>query len=189
MRLPERFFGQATIHPVLLEIGGAHVTAQVATVNASLVVIVANDAAFHFFGHRLAHFVAENESGLVRQAKIAAHRQHALALHFVAEHGDGREIAAQGQLVIVEQRSRRDAEILFTGFAAEAESAGGAAALVSIKTAAIGANRRAVCMGPADLPERGFRIRVDIRNTFASVSVLAGLERRKCWATGLVSVP
>jgi hypothetical protein len=59
-----------------------------------------------------------------------------LALHFVTEHGDGRQIATQGQLVAGEQRSAGNREILFAALAAEAERTIRAAGFVSLYRAA-----------------------------------------------------
>ena len=76
------------------------------------------------------------------------------------KHGNGGEIHAEGQLVIVEQRPAGDREIDLAGFAAKTERAGRAAALVSIKTAALRTDRSAVSRIPTDLAERGLRFRV-----------------------------
>ena len=85
-------------------------------------------------------------------------RQHALALHLVAEDGDGREVAAQGQLVAGEQRARRDREILAAVLAAPARRTGRAAALVDGERAAVRADGLAV-VGPADALEAWPRLR------------------------------
>ena len=74
--------------------------------------IVADDAALQFFRHCLAQFVEQDESALVGQPQIAREGQRGLALHFVAEDRNGRQIVPQGPLVAGKQRSRRDREIL-----------------------------------------------------------------------------
>jgi hypothetical protein len=151
--------GQATIFAVLNEIGGTDVAAKICAVHLCLGAIITDDAAFHLLGHRLAQFVGENEARFVRQPEIARHRQHALTFHLVAEDGDGREVAAQGQLVAGEQRARRDREILAAVLAAPARRTGRAAALVVGERAAVRAHGIAG-IGPADAPEHGLGFRV-----------------------------
>src|SRR6266403_3667653 len=46
----------------------------------------ADDATAHFLCHRFAQLVKQHECRLVGQMQVAAQRQCALALHFVAEH-------------------------------------------------------------------------------------------------------
>jgi hypothetical protein len=101
--------------------------------------------------------VQEDEGALVRNAKVAGERQRGLALYLVAEDRDGGEIAAERQFVAGEQRAAGDAEIRLAAPAAKAGSALEAAAIVSVKAAAVRANRRAIGFGPADLPKPGFR--------------------------------
>src|SRR5258708_4358352 len=84
-------FPKAAINAMLAEIGGTNVASEVCAVHRSLIVIVANHSAFHFLGHRLAHLVAKDESRFVGRSQVATHGDHALALHFVAEHGNGGE--------------------------------------------------------------------------------------------------
>jgi len=102
----------ATIDPVLFQVRGANVTTKMRAINGRLGVIVANRATLHFFCHRLAQFVAEHESGLIGQPQVARHGEHGFALHLIAEHGNRREVRAQGQLMRCEQRAAGDAEIL-----------------------------------------------------------------------------
>jgi hypothetical protein len=58
--------------------------------------VVADGATLHFLGHRRSELVGEHEGGLVGEAEIARHGEHALALDLVAEDGD--EVVAQGPL-------------------------------------------------------------------------------------------
>jgi hypothetical protein len=83
-----------------------------------------------------------------------------LPFTFVAEHGNGRQIAPQGQLVAGEQRSAGNSEILFASLAAEAERAVRTAGFVSLYRTAGRANRSAVGIGPTDHLEcrLGFRV-------------------------------
>ena len=90
---------QAAVNAVLLQVGGLHVAAEVGAIDFGLGAVVADLAALHFLGHGFAQLVREHEGRLVGQAEIAAQRQHRLALDLVAEDRDGREIAAQRQLV------------------------------------------------------------------------------------------
>ena len=51
--------------------------------------------------HRFAHLVRENEGALVCQPEIAGERQRGLALHFVTEDRDGREIVPERALGVL----------------------------------------------------------------------------------------
>jgi hypothetical protein len=149
---------QATVLAILAEVRGLHVSAEVGAINFGFGTIVADLATLHFLRHCLAQLVRQHERRLVGQAKIAAHGQHALALHFVAEDGDRREVQAQRQLVAGEQRARRDREILAAILAAPARRTGRAAALVDRQRSAVRTDRIAVL--PADALEGGLSIRV-----------------------------
>jgi hypothetical protein len=59
-----------------------------------------------------------------------------------------------------EQRPGRDAEILFARSAAEARCALRAAAIVGVNAAAVGANRLAIRVRPADVAEHRLCLRV-----------------------------
>lgn len=61
--------------------------------------------------------MAEHECRLIGEAEIAAHRQHALAFHLIAEHGNGGEVAAQRQLVGSKQGPRGDRELTYAQLA------------------------------------------------------------------------
>jgi hypothetical protein len=129
-------FPKATVETVFLAVGRLHVTAEMATIDLGNFAFAADRAALHFLGHGFAHLMAKNESGLVGQAQVAGHRQHALALDLVAEDRNRREIAAQGQLVRGEQGARGDAEILLAGAATEAAGAIRTAAIIGINATA-----------------------------------------------------
>ncbi len=103
----------------------------------------------------------EHERRLVGQPQVAAESQRGLALHFVAEHRNGRQIPAQGQLVAGEQRPAGNGEILFAALAAEAQSAIRTTGFVGFDRTAGRADRRAVGIGPTDVLEGrlGFRNR------------------------------
>jgi hypothetical protein len=102
--------------------------------------------------------VGQDECAFVGNAEIAAQGQHRLALDLVAEHGDGREVGFQGQLVGGEQCAGGDGEILPASLAAEPGSTIRAAAIVGVEAAAVRANRLAVRVRPADLAEHRFRL-------------------------------
>jgi hypothetical protein len=99
------------------------IVAEIAAVDFRGLAFTTDNAAFHFLSHRLTKLVQEHECRLVGQAQVAAEGQGALALHFVAEHGNGRQIALEGQLVRGEQRPAGNGEILLAALAAEAERA------------------------------------------------------------------
>ena len=64
--------GQAAIAAVLAEVRRLDVAAEIAAIDLGDLALAADDAALHFLGHRLAHLVQENASGLVGDAQIAA---------------------------------------------------------------------------------------------------------------------
>jgi len=70
------------------------------------------------------------------------------------EDRNGREIAAQRELVERKERPACDREILPAGPATEPEQAIRAAALIGVQTAAMRADRRAVCLRPAYLAKQ-----------------------------------
>lgn len=70
------------------------------------------------------------------EAQVAADSQCALALHFVAEHPDRRQIAPQEQLVAGKQGAAGDREVLLAALAAETERTIRATGFVSLYRAA-----------------------------------------------------
>lgn len=154
--------GKTAIDAIFLVVGRLDIAAEIAAIDLGDFAIAANVTALHFFGHRLAQFVQQDESGLVGEAQVAGDRQRALALHFVAEDRNRREIAAQGELVRGEQRSAGDREILFAGAAAKARGAIRAAAIIGVQTAAMRANRLAFRLWPTNFRES--RLGLDVRH-------------------------
>lgn len=152
---------ETTVFAIFVQVRGLHVTAEIGAIRLSNFALATDDATAHLFRHRFAHLVAKDECGLVGEAQVTAERQHALALHLVAEDRDGSQVGFQGQLMRGEQRAAGDREVGLARLATEAERTRRAAALVSIKPAALGTYRRAVRRGPAHLPEHrlGFRVR------------------------------
>jgi hypothetical protein len=73
--------------------------AEVSAIHGRFGPFAAQVVALHFRRHGFAHLVAQDERGLVGDAQVAAHRQHAFALHSAYEDPDGREVGAQGELV------------------------------------------------------------------------------------------
>ncbi len=132
------------------------------TINLSHLAFTADDTALHFLSHSFAQLVQQHECRLVGQAQIAAEGQCALALHFVAEHGNGCQIAPQGQLVAGERSPRRDGEIVLAAVAAEAERAVRAAGFVSLDRTTGRATRNAV----------GITQRIALKAVSASTSVM-----------------
>ena len=100
----------------------------------------------------------QHESALVRDIQIAGQRQRRLAFDLIAKDRDGREIAAQRQLVAGKQRAGRDREVLHASPATEAGRAFEAAAIVGVNAPAMRADRLAVRIGPTDTAERRFRL-------------------------------
>ena len=137
-----------------------YITAKITAIYLGDFTVAANDTALHFLSHRLAQLVQQDERGLVGKAQIAAEGQGALALHLVAEHGNGRQIAAQGQFVRSEQRPAGNGEVLLAALAAEAERTIRAPGFVGIDRTAGRANRGAVRIGPTDILEGCFGFRV-----------------------------
>jgi hypothetical protein len=113
-------------------VGGLHVAAEISAVHLSNLALTADNTALHFLSHRFAKLVLEDKGALVGDAQVAAEGQRGLALHLVAEYGNGRQTALEGQLVAGEQRAGRDGEILFAASAAEAQCAIRAAGFVGI---------------------------------------------------------
>ena len=71
-----------------------HVTAEKPAVDFRPFAVSADYCLPNLRGHRLAQFVRQNKTRLIRGTEIAGHRQHALALHFIAENRYGHEVAA-----------------------------------------------------------------------------------------------
>src|SRR6202023_1207323 len=95
---------EAAILAVLFEIGGLHVTAEVARVHFRDLALSADHAALQFGRHGFAQLVRQNESRLVGHAEVAGERKHALALPLVTETRDGCEVAFDREFAGREQR-------------------------------------------------------------------------------------
>src|SRR6266851_6887659 len=91
--------GKATVAAILTAVCRLHVTPKIAAVDFGGLAFAADRAALQFFCHRLAELVRENECGLVRRAEIARKREHRFPLYLIVEDRDGREVAAEWQLV------------------------------------------------------------------------------------------
>ena len=163
-------------------VGRLHVAAEIAAVDFNFLAGAADDTAFHFFGHRLAQLVQQNEGGLVGRAKIAGHGESALALHLIGEDGDSGEIDAQRQLVRRKERPAGHAEILRAGAATEARRAARAPAVIGVDAAAMRAYRLAVGLRPAHAAEHRLGVRVRHAEDAGERKRLGARERRKCCA-------
>jgi len=130
--------GEAAVAAALGMVRGLAVAAEIGAVDFGFLPLAADRAAFQFLGHGLTELVSQDERALIGHAKIAGESQGGLALHFVAEDGDGREIAAEGQLMTGKQGARRDAEILPAGAAAEPHGTVRTAALIGLEATASG---------------------------------------------------
>ena len=100
---------QATVAAVLAIIGGLDVAAEIAAIHFRNLAFAADNAAPQFCRHCFAQLVEQHESALVGDVQIAGERQRRLALDLIAEDRNGREIAAQRQLVRGKQRPAGDA--------------------------------------------------------------------------------
>lgn len=101
-------------------------------------------------GHSLPELVSQDEGRLILAIQIAAQGQGALALYLVAEDRNRHEVLAKGHLMRGEQGAGGKREILTASLAPEAQGAIGAPGLVNRGAAAMGAERFAVSLGPAD---------------------------------------
>lgn len=167
---------QAAILAVRLLVRGLHVSAEIGSIDL--------DGAREFPGrefnrHRFAQFVGEDERGLVLHAEIAAQVKRRHALRAVDEDHDRGEQRREGQLATGEDRARRDAELVMARHALEPATGRD---VVSLCTPALRANGATIGVGPAQLPEVFVSAVFPIRNTVASDSDRASVERRKCCA-------
>ncbi len=174
--------GETAITAVFAMVGGLHIAAKIPAIDFRDDALASKLAAFHFLGHGLAKLMEQYERSLIGQAEVARNCQGALALHLVAEDRDGREIAAQRKLVERKECPACNREILAAGPATESEQATRAAALIGVQTAAMRANRRAICLRPAHLAKHrlGFRIRHAEDLSEAQCLGRAGKEKMLC---------
>ena len=171
--------GEAAIAAVLLVVRGLLVAAEVGAVHLGRLALAAHDAAPQLLRHGLAQLVGQHEGRLVGHAEIAGERQGGLALHLVAEDRDGAEVGAERELVGGEQGARGDGEVAAALAAAEAEGAGEAAALIGVQAAALGADRGAVGVGPADGAELGFGLGVRHAEDLGEAQGLGGTGEKE----------
>src|SRR6185312_3961089 len=143
----------ATVLPIRAPVLRFDVPAKIRAVDFRDRASAAERTVRHVRRHRLAHLVRQNERGFVLDAKIAAKGQHALALYLVAEDRDGGEIHLEWQLVRREQRPGRNRVVGAAILAPPARRTMRAAAIVGRQAPALGADRRAVRLGPTYLTE------------------------------------
>ena len=129
--------------------------------------------------HHLAELVAKDECRLVGKAKLAAHRQHTLALHFVAKKQDREEVGPQAELVRGEQRSARDAEIFSAVLAAKARRAVRAPAIIDRDRSAMNAGGFPVRFRPAEGGEQLFDLFIGRLHHVQKAEGLGGFGEEK----------
>ncbi len=153
--------GEASITAALGMVRGLAIAAEIGAIDFGLLALSADRAALQFLRHGLAELVSQDERRFVGHSEVAGESQGSLALDFIAEDRDGREIGAQGQLVRGEQGARGDAEIPAASAAAEPHGAVRPATLIGIEATAFGTHRSAVRLGPTDGPKGrlGFYVR------------------------------
>src|SRR6185312_12789566 len=103
---------------------------------------------FHAGRHGLAQLVRQHERRLVLDVKFTGEGEHALALHLVAEGGNGKKIGPQRQLVPGEQGARGDGEITAARLAAPSRMGRRSRARVADRAAAARTDWSAVSAGP-----------------------------------------
>jgi len=138
------------------------IPAEVSTVDFGLAAFAADVDAPHLGRHRLTHLVRQDKAGFVLHAEITAHRQHALALHLIAEDRNREKVGAQRQLVERKQRSAGDREILTAGFAAPARRTVRATAGIDNRAAAVRAVGVPVVVCPAEMDEYPLGFLIDV---------------------------
>lgn len=152
--------GEAPVAAVFLVVGRLDVAAKVTAVDFDDFTLAADHTALHFLAHGLAELVKQHESRLVGDTHVAREREGGFALHFIAKHRDRGEVDPQRQLMRGEDRSARHTKVLAAIGATEARRAVRAPAIISLERAAVRANRRAICLGPAQIAKHrlGFGI-------------------------------
>ncbi len=95
--------GKSAINSAGRQIFLPNVAAKIGAVDFGRPSLPADPQRLHAGGHGLTHLVRQDERGLVLHVEFAGQRQHALALHLVAEGSDREQISSQRQLVPGEQ--------------------------------------------------------------------------------------
>jgi hypothetical protein len=109
-------FSKATVAAVGLVIRGAHMPAEICTVNFDL---TGDSRAARLRSEGFADLVRHDECRLVLAIQVAAQLKGAMALRAVHENRNRQEIVADGQFAAGENRAARDAELVIAGFALE----------------------------------------------------------------------
>jgi hypothetical protein len=104
-------------------------------------------------GPGVENLVGQHKTRFVLDAEVAGHREHRLALNFVTEDRDCKQVNFEGHLVEREQRAARDREILAAGFAAPAGRAIRTTAGIDDRATAVRAIGVAVVVCPAEPDE------------------------------------
>lgn len=138
----------AAVYAVILEVGRAHMAADVEAINFDF---ARSLFAINAIGNGFAELVCEHISRLVLAIEIAAQLKGAMAFGAVDEDGDGQEIVADRKLAACEDCARRDGELVRATLAAVnlARLVG-----VAIEATAARTNWLALRVGPADGLER-----------------------------------
>lgn len=144
--------GKAAVDAIFLEIGGADMTAEIATINLNR---TRKRRALDLRGDGFAELVSENESRLVLAIEIAGELKHGNALDRVRQDDDGGKEVNEGHLATVEDRAARYGKLVAARLALELAARRDR---VSLYAAAAGANRLAIGISPAKLAEGLIRL-------------------------------
>ncbi len=145
--------GQPPIDPVGRQVLRPDMAAEIGAVDLGHPSFAANPQPPHAGGHSFAQLVRQHERGLVLDVQIAGERQHALALHLVAEHRDGEQVGPQRQLVPGEERPGREREVAAARLATPARLAPDPAARIAGRAATVRTDRLAVGVRPTQPQE------------------------------------
>ncbi len=149
--------GKPPVGPVGSQVLRPDVAAEISAVDLGCASIPADPQRPRGGRHGLAQFVRQHEGRLVLHVEVAAERQHALAFDFVTEHRNGHQVGPERQLVPGEQGARGRRELRPARLAAPARLVFRATTVVAGLAAAVGANRFAIRLGPAQAHEHVLR--------------------------------
>ncbi len=146
-------FGQPPIDPVGRQVLRPDMATEIGAIDLGHPSFAADPQPPHASCHSLAQLMRQHERGLVLNVQITGERQHAFALHFIAEHRDGEQVTPQRQLVPGEQRSGRERKVVAARFAAPARLAPHSTTGVTGRAATVRTDRLAVGLRPTQPEE------------------------------------
>ena len=148
--------GEPSVDPISGQVLRPDMAAEIGAVDLSRPSLAANTQRLHAGSHGLAQFVRQHERRLVLHIEVTGEGEHALALHLVAKYCNGHQVTLERQLVPGEQGTRSHREIGATRLATPARLIGRAVAIVADLAAAIGTDRLAIGLRPAQAQEHIF---------------------------------